>query len=211
MFYGFIVQGIACKPVGDVLHLPAALEGGIHGEYVLVGGIHGGDDGEVRGKFYRTKFVFMHFISNIAVIDSVFTAAIVISVKQLEDFTEDCRCVATIQFLDNKQAFFLMICVGNLQNACKRTGNELILQFFFFRAVTLGYCFKYRHYLTNKVGISVVRMKNNTHFTLFISYLAFVSFLYRIAFATTGNTVKQNIFRKKCKIIRHLCFNQIRI
>ena len=81
MFYGFVVQGIACKPVGDVLHLPAALEGGVHGEYVLVGGVHGGDDGEVGGKFYRTKFVFMYFISNIAVIDSVFTAAIVVSVK----------------------------------------------------------------------------------------------------------------------------------
>ena len=38
MFYGFVVQGIACKPIGDVLHLPAALEGGVHGEYVLVGG-----------------------------------------------------------------------------------------------------------------------------------------------------------------------------
>lgn len=51
MVYGFFVQGFACKPVGDVLHLPAALEGGVHGEYVLVGGVHGGDDGEVGGSF----------------------------------------------------------------------------------------------------------------------------------------------------------------
>lgn len=81
MVYGFFVQGFACKPVGDVLHLPAALEGGIHGEYVLVGGVHGGDDGEVGGKFDGTKFVFMHFIGNIAVIYSVFTTAIVVEVK----------------------------------------------------------------------------------------------------------------------------------
>lgn len=33
------------------------------------------------GKFYRTKFVFMYFIGNIAVIYSVFTAAIVVEVK----------------------------------------------------------------------------------------------------------------------------------
>lgn len=64
-----------------MLHLPAALEGGIHGEYVLVGGVHGGDDGEVGGKFDGTKFVFMHFIGNIAVIYSVFTTAIVVEVK----------------------------------------------------------------------------------------------------------------------------------
>ena len=75
------VSGFEVEFIGNVLHLPTALEGGVHGEYVLVGGVHGGNDGEVGGKFYRTKFVFMHFISNIAVIYSIFTTAIVISVK----------------------------------------------------------------------------------------------------------------------------------
>ena len=75
------MSGFEVEFIWNVLHLPAALEGGVHGEYVLVGGVHGGDDGEVGGKFYWTKFVFMYFISNIAVIDSVFTAAIVVSVK----------------------------------------------------------------------------------------------------------------------------------
>ena len=63
MVYGFFIQGFACKPVGDVLHLPAALESGVHGEYVLVGGVHGGNDGEVEGKFYRRVSYYIYCYS----------------------------------------------------------------------------------------------------------------------------------------------------
>lgn len=75
------VSGFEVEFIWNVLHLPTALECGVHGEYVLVGGVHGGDDGEVGGKRDGTKFVFIHFISNIAVIYSVFTTAIVVEVK----------------------------------------------------------------------------------------------------------------------------------
>ena len=160
MGYGFVVQGIACKPVGDVLHLPAALEGGVHGEDVLVGGVHGGDDGKVGGKFDGLVLISINPFRNITVIYSVSARAIVVSVQKLEDFTEDCRCITAVQFFDNEQALLILIGFCKLQDACERTGNKLVLQLFFFNAVFILYFFQYGHYLADKVRIGIVGVKD---------------------------------------------------
>ena len=57
------VSGFEVEFIGNVLHLPTALEGGVHGEYVLVGGVHGGDDGEVGGKFNRRVSYYIYCYS----------------------------------------------------------------------------------------------------------------------------------------------------
>ena len=125
-----------------MLHLPAALEGCVHGEYVLVGGVHGGNDGEIGGKFDWFIWLIIKRHGNISIIDGIFAFTIVISVQKLEDFAKDCRCVATVKLFDNEQALLIRLCIRSFENLGKGTKNKFVLQLFLCYALCVFYFFE---------------------------------------------------------------------
>ena len=161
----------------------------------MVGGVHGGDDGEIGREFDGFIWLIIKRHGNISIIDGIFAFTVIVSIKKLEDFAKDCRCVTTVKFFDNEQALLIRLCIRSFENLGKGTKNKFVLQFFLFYALCVFYFFKNGQQLAYEVGIGVVGMEYYADGEAFLDF-AFVVFFYIEAFATAWDAVKKDIGRR---------------
>lgn len=76
------------------------------------------------------------------------------SVKQLEYFSKNCRCITTIYLFNNKDIFLLWIIIRIMKNIRKRTWCELVAY--------LPFLINIRQNLSDEIRICIIRMENQT-------------------------------------------------
>ena len=104
-----IRKTMAFEGILNQAHIPAALEGCIQSENILVGSIHGANDGHVRGNPYQAIRVTINYGSDIFIGYTIFTGTngitaciwLSLSVKKLEYLTKDSRSVTAVYFFNN--------------------------------------------------------------------------------------------------------------
>ena len=103
-------------------HFPSTLESSIKSKYVLIRGVHCSKNWKIR---WNTNFMLWITINNLcdigvcnAVLTCSYRISIIIeisnftlSIKQLEYFTKNCWCITSVDFLDNKNIFFIWITI----------------------------------------------------------------------------------------------------
>lgn len=152
----------------DESHVPSSLESCIQCEYILVGGVHRAEDGEVGWNLNHMVRIAVDLLRDVGIGDPILALALVLlldgAVEQLEDVAEDGWGVSAVDFFDDEEIVDGRILIGFLEDFRERPGDKFVDDFFFSSLIFL----QYWKDLADEIGISVIGMENNPLHPVFV-------------------------------------------